>query len=324
MGDPFTVVILVAAGGASDPTTYAIERAANAALGRGTRVVVHESAGTPTDGEALAASPETGQSAIVEMTWGDGGHRVAVLRVHLAGGERWLDRTIGFGATDADSERARTIGFALASMIPESNPSPPAVPAPAAETVSVAAVAREPDRGSSENASEARHFALDLFATGAAGLGASVDTAGGGGALEAFVAPLFALRFGGAVRAGSVPAVQGSALTLVGTAGLALHPWRPSAAHPVGGSLRLDYVVVGQSLSHVSPAGSTTSTRARALSGADAVAELEWRWAPGVELLLGAGLEEMFATTYVDLNGARVATLPPLGALAEAGLRLPF
>jgi hypothetical protein len=163
-----------------------------------------------------------------------------------------------------------------------------------------------------------------MFAVGAAGLGARVQTAGAEGALEAFLTPPFSLRFGGSVRAGAVSVAHGSVLTLMGTGGVAVHPWRPMRGHPIGASFRVDYVVVGQSLSHESPAGSTTSTRSRALSGADAVAELEWRCAPGVEILLGAGVEEVFATTYVDLNGARVATLPPTSALGEAGLRLPF
>jgi hypothetical protein len=332
MGDPFTVVILVAAGGAADPTTYAIERAASEALGRSARVLVHESMGAPTDGEALAASPETGQSAIVEVTWGDGGHRVAVLRVHLAGTERWLDRTIGFGASDADSERARTIGFALASMIPESDTKaagpPPSAPPPP-ETVNVAAAApsardAEADRGPSDLAPSTRPFALDLFAVGAAGVNASVEAAGAGGAVEAFVFPPFALRFGGAVRAGPMASARGSVITLLGTVGLSLQPWRPAPTRPLGAGLRLDYVLMSQSLSHESLTGSTASTRSRALSGGDVLAEFEWECAPGVELVLGAGVEEMFATTYIDLNGARVAALPPLSALAEAGLRLPF
>jgi hypothetical protein len=332
MGDPFTVVILVAAGGAADPTTYAIERAASEALGRSAGVLVHESMGAPTDSEALAASPATGRSAIVEVTWADGGHRVAVLRVHLAGGERWLDRTIGFGASDADSERARTIGFALASMIPESETNaagpPPSAPPPP-ETANVAGVATsarvaEADRGPSYPATDTRRFALDLFAVGAAGVNASVDAAGAGGAVEAFVLPPFALRFGGAVRAGPMASARGSVVTLLGTTGLSLQPWRPAPTRPVGVGLRLDYVLMSQSLSHQSLTGSTASTRSRALSGGDVLAEFEWECAPGVELVLGGGIEEMFATTYIDLNGARVAALPPLSALAEAGLRLPF
>jgi hypothetical protein len=331
MGDPFTLVILVAAGGAADPTTYAIERASSQALGRSARVLVHESAATPTDSEALAAAPAAGPSAIVEVTWGEG-HRAAVLRVHLTGtgvaNEKWLDRTIGFGPNDADAERARTIGFALASMIPESDPNPAPPPAPSpAPSASIAVETATPtqaERAESSDAFAAARFALDMFAVGAAGLSAGVETAGGGGALEAFLLPSFALRFGGAVRAGSLTAARGSVLTLLGSAGIAIRPWRPTPARALGAALRLDYVIVSESLSHDSPAGPTASTRSRALSGADAIVEFDWLCAPSVEILLGAGVEEMFATTHIDLNGALAATLPPTSALAEAGLRLPF
>jgi hypothetical protein len=335
MGDPLTVVILVAAGGATDPTTYAIERAASQALGRSARVVAHESVGAPSDSEALAASPATTPAAIVEVTWGDGGHRVASLRVHLSGSERWLDRTIGFGANDADAERARTIGFALASMIPESEtaaadasgPPTPAAPAPEPANVPATMTIADSDRAAAEASSEARRFALDFFAIGAAGLEPGVTSAatgGGGGALEAFVLPGLSLRFGGAVRAGSMTSAQGTVLTLLGTAGLSVHPWRPTPTRPVAAALRVDYVIQSESVSRESSAGMTTSTHSRALSGADVLAEFEWQFASGVELVVGGGVEETFATTYIDLNGARVATLPPLGAVAEAGLRLPF
>jgi hypothetical protein len=339
MGDPFTVVILVAAGSAADPTTYAIERSASAALGRSARVLVREAAAAPTDAEALAAAP-AGPCAIVEMSWSDRAHHAAVLRVHVAGNDagngasngagsgRWLDRTIGFGPNDADAERARTLGFALASMIPDAaaapEPEEPPPPAPSASVSPGLPPVAEPDRAEPDSWISPGHFALDMFAVGAAGLGSPVQTAGAEGALEAFLTPPFSLRFGGSVRAGSVSVAHGSVLSLMGTAGVAIHPWRPGRGRPFGASFRVDYVIAGQSLSHDSPAGSTTSTRSRALSGADAVAELEWRCAPGVELLLGAGIEEVFATTYVDLNGLRVATLPPTSALGEAGLRLPF
>jgi hypothetical protein len=361
MGDPFTVVILVAAGGAADPTTYAVERAASAALGRSARVLVREAAAAPTDGEALAAAPE-GPGAVVEMSWSDRAHHAAVLRVRIMGSEagnetgseagsetgngagngtgsgagngtgsgagngRWLDRTIGFGPNDKDTERARTLGFALASMIPDADASAPReeTPAPSASSAPGAPPEMNVDRVPPETSGVADNFALDMFAVGAAGVGAAVQTAGAGGALEAFLTSPFALRFGGAVMAGSLSAARGSVLTLMGTGGVAVHPWRPTRAHPLGASFRLDYVIVSQSLSHDSPSGATSSTRSRALSGADVFADFEWQCAQGVEVLLGAGIEEMFATTYVDLNGLRVATLPPTSALAEAGLRLPF
>jgi hypothetical protein len=80
---------------------------------------------------------------------------------------------------------------------------------------------------------------------------------------------------------------------------------------------------MNQTVTHRSD-GADRSTRARPLSGVDAMVEVEWRIGASADVVVGAGLEEMFATTYIDLNGARVATLPPLSLLAQGGVRLRF
>ena len=176
MGGPLTVVVLVAAGGAAEPTTLAIERAANEALGHAARVVVHEAMGAPTDGEALAIASEANEGAVVEVTWSDRGHRVATLRVHLAGRRRWMGRTLGFSAADADAQRGRTIGLALASMLPDPDPAPlppeahappetlpqPAAPAPAPRLAPLAdpEIAEKP---APDVAPSRLPYALELF-----------------------------------------------------------------------------------------------------------------------------------------------------------------
>jgi hypothetical protein len=334
MGDPLTVVILVAAGGAGEPTTLAIERAANEALGRSARVVVRESMGAPTDGEALAFGAAAGEGATVEVTWADGAQRLAMLRVHLAGRGRWMDRAIGFGPADADAERGRTIGFALAAMLPEPAPNtatPAPVPAPAPlpprAVPVVPVVSPAPPFAQNEsvpNAPAQPRYSLDVFGLGAAGLGADVQTAGGGAAFEALVLPALSLRVGGAVRAGSLGDARAYTLTLLASAGVALRPWGGTPSRAFGAALRADYVVMSQSVTHYAANGSDVSTRERPLSGIDVLIETEWRLAPQVDFLAGLGVEEMLAKTYVDLDGARVATLPALSAIAEAGLRFRF
>jgi hypothetical protein len=333
MGGPLTVVVMVAAGGAAEPTTLAIERAAGEALGRTARVVVREAMGAPTDGEALAAASEANEGAVVEVTWSDRGHRVAVLRVHLAGRRRWMGRTLGFGAADADSERGRTIGLALASMLPDAEPAP----APQEAPVPVETIARPSTRARSEPEPEiaetpapdtsppgAFHYAMNLFGLGATALGSNMLTAGGGAAFETFLTPRFGLRIGGAVRGGDIQGAPAHTLTLMASAGLELHPWPTSSTRAVGASLRADYVLMNQTVTHSSAGGTDLSTMGRPLSGLDAVVEVEWRLGASADLLTGVGLEEMFATTYVDLNGKHMATLPPLSAFAQGGVRVRF
>jgi len=361
MGAPLTIVILVAAGGASEPATLAIERTTNKALGRDARVIVRESAGPPSDGEALAVEEEANGGAVVEVTWGEQGHRVATLRLHLAGRPRWTERTIGFRAADADSERGRTLGFTLASMLPEPDasldapfpaPAPAPTPASARTLASAPTPAPAPTLASTPTPAPAPtlaspaspaaastiaiaelvppwtsdgdlRWAVDLFGVGATGLGGQVQSAGGGAALETFLLSLLSVRIGGAIRAGELGSASARTLILLASAGLALHPWR-RPSHVFGAALRVDYVMMSQSVTHFSATGADLSTRARLLSGVDALVETEWRLGEGTDLLAGAGIEEMLATTYVDLNGHRMATVSGTNFVAEAGLRLRF
>jgi hypothetical protein len=330
MGGPLTVVVLVAAGGTAEPTTLAIERAASEALGHSARVVVREAMGAPTDGEALALGSEANEGAVVEVTWGDRAHRLAMLRVHLAGHRRWMDRAIGFSAADADAERGRTIGLALASMLPDPAPvlpTPEPPPSPAALPQAAPHAPPAPDVAEKTPPDATPHelpYAMDFFGVGAAGLGGNVQTAGGGAALEAFLTPRFALRIGGAVRGGDVAGAPARTVTLLASAGVELHPWPATASHVLGASLRADYVLMNQTVTHHSASGADLSTMARTLSGVDAMVEMQGRLGANVDLLAGVGLEEMFAATYVDMNGARVATLPPLSLVAQGGVRLRF
>ncbi|HEX4449028.1 MAG TPA: hypothetical protein VH044_19945 [Polyangiaceae bacterium] len=328
MGDPLTVVILVAAGRTTDPATLAIERAAGEALGHTARVVVREAMGTPTDGEALALESEASEAAVAEVTWGDPTHRVATVRVHFSGHTRWLDRTIGFGPADIDAERGRTIGFALVSMLPETRtPEPTAPPAvalpPPPPPPVVVHTPLEPDVSPEANAGKVR-YALDLVGVGAAALGADLQTAGGGAALDVEVVPWLSVRIGGAIRAGKVMEAQARSLALFASAGLSLHPWPSSPTKLFSAALRVDYVLMNQTVTHYSATGADVSTRARTLSGIDVLLESEWRLGKGVDVLAGAGIEDVMATTYMDLNGVRVATLPPLNGIAEVGMRLRF
>jgi hypothetical protein len=338
MEGPLTVVVLVAAGGAAEPTTLAIERAANEALGRAARVVVHEAMGAPTDAEALVAASEENESAVVEVTWSDRGHRVATLRVHLPGRRRWMGRTLGFSAADADAQRGRTIGLALASMLPDPDPAPlppeahalretlpqPAAPAPAPASLPALEDLELAERPPPDVAPNRLPYALELFGLATTGLGGNVQAAGGALAFEAFLTPGFALRIGGAVRGGDIVGAPARTLTLLGSVGVGLHPWPTSESRIFSASLRADYVLMNQTVTHTSPTGTDLTTMARPLSGLDAVVEVEWRLGANVEVVVGVGFEEMLARTNVDLNGTRMATLPPLSAVAEGGLRLRF
>jgi hypothetical protein len=119
MNGPAALIVLVGAGESADPTTLAMDRATRVALDD-VALEIHEShTPTPSDEEALAVEKATHSVAIVELRWTDGSHRKATLRIHLANEARWVERAIAFKPSDAFAERGRTLGFAVASMLPD-------------------------------------------------------------------------------------------------------------------------------------------------------------------------------------------------------------
>src|SRR5438105_1789744 len=119
-----TLLVLVASGdGGRDAgglVATSMARAVREALGEGAQVIVREAPRLPSDDDAIALARELQAGAVIELVWRDPEHRRATLHFHADGGaSRWTDREVGFDATDADAERGRMIGFALASMLPE-------------------------------------------------------------------------------------------------------------------------------------------------------------------------------------------------------------
>jgi hypothetical protein len=175
-------------------------------------------------------------------------------------------------------------------------------------------------------------YALDLLGSGAVGLDGDVRTAGGGGVIEAFLVPALSVRVGGSVREGDVTGAQARVLVLFAAAGVALHPWRRATPSLFGAAVRADYLLMNQTVTHfVTATGAQgeqsradVSTRARTLSGLDVVVDTEWRLGESMDLIAGGGIEETFASTYIEVNGRRVATIGPLSVVGEAGLRFKF
>jgi hypothetical protein len=120
-----------------------------------------------------------------------------------------------------------------------------------------------------------------------------------------------------------MPEADATTLYLLGTAGVALHPLRARPGRPIGLALRVDYVGMRQSISILSK-NTSPGGKDRWLSGVEGVVEGDWLFAPDVEVVLGLGLADMLASTYVQVPGVPVVTIPPLRGLAEAGFRLRF
>ncbi|HEX4628751.1 MAG TPA: hypothetical protein VH137_08170, partial [Gemmatimonadales bacterium] len=279
MTDPLALIVLVAAGEASNPTTIAMARATGDALG-GVPVEVREIPGQPTDADALAAEKQSRADAVVELIWEDAERRRVTLRVHLVASQRWVERSIGFMPSDPAAERGRTLGFAAASIVPETtrgreepaNPSPPApttpsgspgpspapsagatVPLPAAPRAQASAVPNGATTAEATNLprpTRRAHVEIDLLATGGLGITGNAEGAGGGGAVGWIATDTLTLRIGASERAGSLDAAQATLFTLLFDAGVTWHAWRPTRARRLGASLRADYLLVRQSATH--------------------------------------------------------------------------
>ncbi|MDP9001996.1 MAG: hypothetical protein M3O46_18025 [Myxococcota bacterium] len=350
MADPLTILLFVASGEGSDATTRAMARATREALGSRASVEVRETPAELSDDEAVIAEQLAHADVVVDLTWSDPGHRNATVRVHLARSGRWIGRSVGFMPSDASTERGRTIGFAVVSMLPEAVSPPSAItPAatgrgPSAPQVDdgVPAPISERDRTlprdeppESARPSTPRAFALDLFALAAWGIGSDGGDGGGGGAaLQWFPLAPLSLRLGGSIRGGNIASVvQSSTLTSTLSAGVGWHPLRPTSSRAFGVSVRADYLVLYQSLQYQAPRtadvfGANGVTKGALMSGMDVVVDAGFVLAPRVEGVLGLGLEDVFGLTYVILHqgpqGAHTTTIPQLRFIAQVGVRVRF
>jgi hypothetical protein len=341
MADPVTLFILVAAGERAD-LTRALVGATRDALGSNAVVVVREVPGEPSDPEALVTERNENADAVAELSWNDARHQQAFVRMHIAQDKRWVERSIGFLRLDADAERGRTLGFAIASILPPVSPeaaAPVAAPetTPVAPPVPSAPIALPPatppitppppaivepahvPSAVDLHRSTPSFFALDLMALGAVGVtDSSQGVAGGSAAGQWFVLPTLSLRLGGGVRAGTLGS-QTSTLTILGTAGVVWHARPPTTSHPIGLSLRADYLLDGTSVAHLA-----VNHWFKPVSGADALVESGLLLATDAQVVLGFGIEEVFGPTSVLVQGKPVGTLPALSVVGELGVRLRF
>jgi hypothetical protein len=159
------------------------------------------------------------------------------------------------------------------------------------------------------------------LALGALGISGNATGIGGSAAVHWFPFDAVSLRIAGGVRAGSIAEAHASTLDLSLTTGVAWHVHQPSLPSRLGFSVRLDYVLLDQA---VTPDGAPQLAKSRAMSGIAGAMDVGWLLAGNTDLLAGLGIEDVFSPTYLDLQGTRVATLPPLRAFGEMGCRLRF
>jgi hypothetical protein len=310
------LAIIVASGEAHSPVTSAMVAASGEALGGEISVQVREAV-APSDQEALRIEAVTAPRAIAEVLWSDAAHEHAHLRVHVARTDRWVDRTIDFVVADGLSERGRTLGFAIASMLPEADPvlqvtEPRAIEATAPPTVPPS----QPFLPRS----------IGLAFVGSDGIAGPTTGIGGAADVAFALTESTAVRLSFALWRGSIPTVAATDLTgHVGLGGIWL-PLTPTASRRWGFGVGADALVVYQGISHVHATGGT-EWKSKVSPGMDLAIDARFRVAPNVELFATAGPEVVLGSVdviVVSTTATREVTLPVLRAVGQAGLRLRF
>jgi hypothetical protein len=324
MGASPVVVLLVALGGAREPSTRSMAAAAQEALDPSALVLVREvpDATLASDARAVSLAEAVHADAVAVLTWPDADHHRAHVHVYSARPTRWVDRDIEFRGIDAAEERGKALGYAVAAMVlprheagAREEPEPPPPPPPKREPTPPPPPPSPPPRE--------RRLALDVVGTGSAGIDG--DAAGFGTEASArwtFYDPL-SLRLGGGLRIGEVPAAQASMALGRFDGGLALRVVTLGHARPLTFGVRADAVLLYQVVSRPGP-NSVTSSGTRWGPAGDALAEVAWRFVPEAAIVAAGGAEVASSRTQVLVDDRAAATIPRVRILGEFGIRALF
>jgi hypothetical protein len=323
----FIVVILVVAGGpgdAGDPATEAMTDTAQTALGPDAIVVVRPVDAMPADDAAIELEGKLHADAVVEVTWSGAGHDAAQVRAHVHDdGGTWSTRELPFQLGDAIPERGRTVGFAIASMLPPPPAKPVAPPPKPPPPTPPPPITPPPAPPSPRAPAGARRVALD--AETAFALGAGGNAAGVGGALGVRVAiagPVWAF-VDGSVMVGDMEVAQATTSAIRAQGGLAWEVLPRTTIRPLSFTASFGGGFARHSLERRA-AGQAPIHGDRWLAAAQARAELAWWIAPHLALTGALGLEATASATRVVIDGDVVETIPAVRLVAGLGFRTIF
>ncbi len=228
MSPVVVLAIVIATQNVDDQATDSMRATAVEALGSEDAVVVREVDETGDD-ETLRIERLVHAQTAAQILWLDDTHTRARVRVHVAEGNRWTERTIEFAVVDTPTERGRALGFAVTSMLPE-------------ETL-----AANPYRGVKRPADTPElRTAIRLVALGHTAFSSTGTARGYGGSIsgEFFVTPTIAARLGFAAWQGEMPKISGHDLASSAALGVCIWPRRPSSDRRIAVGIRMDALVL--------------------------------------------------------------------------------
>jgi hypothetical protein len=302
-----TVILIVAPVGSSDPSPDAVARALRQALGPETTVSVERRPSLPADTEALSLRPSAAGAAVAEVIFRDDEHKSALVRVYLEPRRTWVDHAITFDPADAVTERERTIGFTIASMLPEAREAlPEAKPLP--PTTRPVAPTEEHDVG----AFDAAVTAAQALGGYGGGIGASLGTS-----LD--LSPILSVGLRLGARLGEVAPANATSTLFEGGLGLRLGRYGSERSRLVWAG-RIDLLATRYELIHLSPDDDAPRHQARWLPAAALTFEAGWALTHAASVVARGGGEALLGETHVFTHGREVATISPWQALAAVGV----
>ena len=332
-----SVLVVIATGDPGDGSTQAIEQALHTALARDATILVRATDKAASD-EALAAMGGAEHASLLGVvSWSDRQGRVVIRFLSLPSGH-WTDREIRFDAADVPTERGRTVGFALASMMPEEafgEHDQPAMAVPTSKPAEVApALSTATTPSSTPSPVDARAPAPSQpprpnpLAIDAAALAVSAPGGYGGGVGGAFAVRMpIASALGGRAALGArgqaIGPAQATSRVIVGAVGVAWQPWLDAGRRWAVGP-RVDALLLHLDIAHLSADDARATHLSRFMAGLDAAVEGTFRFADHAAVVGAVGTEVVFGRTDLFVHERQVASLPPARILAELGLRVSF
>lgn len=320
-----SVVVLLATGDPGDGSTPAIERSLHAALGSDAVVTVRATT-TPATDEALATTAASEHTTLLGVvSWGDQQRRVTI-RFYHPPTARWTDREIRFDPADAATERGRTVGFALASMVadePHVTREPAVVAASAPSLALPAGTAAEAPLPPAPPRPLPYGMALDASAAATGGVGGYAGGLGGVFAFRLTLAGAVSARVALGARFGEIAPAQATSRIITGALGVAWQPWL-DAQHRWSAGGRASALLLRHELVHFSDDDPQSVHSALYMPGLEVAFEGAFRVIDAVSLIAAAGSEVAFGKNDVYLHGLPVASVPPFRLFTEAGFRVAF
>lgn len=342
MADPVIVLLIVVAGASPNrPHAAVVGAGVREALGADARVLFEERDVEPTDEAARSLGAEVNVSAVAEMKWLDRDRSRANVRVYVSADDAFFNREIEFRKTDAPEEREKAVGLLVGAMVraATSNGAPApvateldvtdATPVPAAATPSAPPMAPpappaadNPPRSSAAAPppSRTRWRSVDVSATSALAIGGEGSGIGPSVGVQAFLVRFLAVRASAAARLGTIDQVDAASAAYRFGIGPA---FRVLGTEP-NDRLAVQFALEALAVDQVATRSSPPARRDRWLPGSYATVQVGYRMSPVFEPYVGIGMETVFGSTPIVLDGKAEAVLPRVRMTADAGARVHF